>query len=835
MKDIGQKGKRGISGHDALTLLEMVIAMAIMAVVMAAILPQFRNIQNSWAVKQAGSEMLQNGRVLSDHIRNNLTKAVKITAVSNPSVTTGFIEFEASDGKTYRYDISGTKYVQYGVVGALGDLAGPVSSLQFTCYGLNDLDYPLTNTDLIRMVKVDTTLTNSAALGQDKTFTSRVFLRTNGSRVLGLIGGWELDETKGLTAADSSGKGNDGTLMRMAGNEWTTGIFGGALDFDGYNDYILAPISADYATSLTFSAWFKSDDAGSIGNNYLTQRFISQPRSDWYSRIALGINSNKIGAFWHDGGHNVGEGTTTLLPDVWYHAALTYDSSTIRIYLDGVEENSFSESHLTAPTSSYTMQIGRQISGERCLDGCLDRVRIYDRVLSPAEIAALAKVLKCSEFTEAKAASDTTSLIISTPPGAQEDDLLIAAVATDGNTKSSLAPPGGQGWTEIDIEDQSSDVTLGAWWKNVDASEPATHQFTWSGDEQAYGWIMRFVGHRISDPIDVDEKKGESSSSPTSPSVKTSVDDAVILRLGAFDNSDIIRDNPGLAGHTVITMDSSDSTGMGQVLYEQFTERKRPSGSTSVIINKPSGTSAGDLLIAAVVTDGDTKSSMSPPGGEGWTLISLQNKSNDVTLGVWWKLAGASESPTHQFTWSGSQEAYGWIMRFTGHDPTTPIHKRASNGGASSSPDCSSVTTTIANCMIVRIGGFDDDDVSVDSPGLSGHTAITMDESSSGWWGTCSGGAGYKQQPAIGSSGISKFALYGYEQYRTVTIAIAPATGGGGGGGSVSGGAGYIRQSSRGNSGTSTFSLTASQESQMITIGIAPEPDPGGGSSEFLP
>ncbi|MHC4244252.1 MAG: hypothetical protein ACYSU4_17750, partial [Planctomycetota bacterium] len=34
-----------------------------------------------------------------------------------------------------------------------------------------------------------------------------------------LIGWWKLDETSGLTAADSSLFGNDGTLPEMTGNE----------------------------------------------------------------------------------------------------------------------------------------------------------------------------------------------------------------------------------------------------------------------------------------------------------------------------------------------------------------------------------------------------------------------------------------------------------------------------------------------------------------------------------------------------------------------------------------------------------------------------------------
>ena len=66
------------------------------------------------------------------------------------------------------------------------------------------------------------------------------------------------------------------------------------------------------------------------------------------------------------------------------------------------------------------------------------------------------------------------------------------------------------------------------------------------------------------------------------------------------------------------------------------------------------------------------------------------------------------------------------------------------------------MTTLVDSTLIVRMGAFDDDDdVTVDSPGLSGHTAITMDESNSGD-GTASGGAGYVDQPTAGSSGTSR-------------------------------------------------------------------------------
>lgn len=219
---------------------------------------------------------------------------------------------------------------------------------------------------------------------------------------------------------------------------------------------------------------------------------------------------------------------------------------------------------------------------------------------------------------------------------------------------------------------------------------------------------------------------------------------------------------------------SGSSPGADSVIYEEFTEAKRTSNGNSLTIPTPSGTSENDLLIVVVVTDANKSSQLSPPGGEGWTEIDRSQQQGAVTLGVWWKLADAAESPNHQFNWGGnSQEAYGWMMRFTGHDPVSPINASEVDGGSSNSPTCPSATATVDNTLVLRIGGFDDDDITIDSPGLGGHTTITMDESSSGG-GTCSGGAGYQYLASAGSTGTATFSLTNSEQWRTMTIAIAP-------------------------------------------------------------
>lgn len=213
---------------------------------------------------------------------------------------------------------------------------------------------------------------------------------------------------------------------------------------------------------------------------------------------------------------------------------------------------------------------------------------------------------------------------------------------------------------------------------------------------------------------------------------------------------------------------------LARVIFEQFTEAKRGLPSTAVTVSTPSDTTSGDLLIAAVCTHGQTKEEMSAPAD--WTRITVDTH-HYVTLGVWWKLATSSEPSGYQFTWdSDDEQAYTWIMRFTGHDPQAPIQAWTTLKENKKSPRSPSVATTVDDVMILRLGGFDRDSITVDDPGLPGHTAITMDRSGIGK-DACSGGAGFVIQPMAGDSGTSNFALTKKRDAMMVTIAIAPDSG----------------------------------------------------------
>jgi hypothetical protein len=233
----------------------MVIALAIAAIVFAVVLPQLRVIQNSWDSREGASETLQNGRVLMDHLYRHLSKAVRINAVSGPSETNGYIEFQASDGNNMRYDIAAENYVEFGIVGNLADLAGPVSRLQFTCYDAFDLSTSITDVNSMRCVKVQATLTNPARLDQDMTFTTQAYIRTNALPVAG--GGISKKSEPWLEFDPVTGM--EPVLVPMSGTKYLC-AYRGDRD-DGYA-FILTVNSNDW--SITTDSLIEYDTASGI-------------------------------------------------------------------------------------------------------------------------------------------------------------------------------------------------------------------------------------------------------------------------------------------------------------------------------------------------------------------------------------------------------------------------------------------------------------------------------------------------------------------------------------------------------------------------------------------
>jgi hypothetical protein len=206
-----------------------------------------------------------------------------------------------------------------------------------------------------------------------------------------------LDEGSGSFAEDASGNGNDGTLLNGASFDATTGDGSpSAVDFDGTNDIIDVGAFDVAGSGLTLAARFFADD---FTGRYDDGRLISkatgiQPNEHVFmlSTIRSGSNVRLRGRIRVQGR------TTTLIADrgnlvtgKWNHAALTYDGTTVRLYLDGVEVGSTRMSGDVDNDPSVRVAVGGQPlgAGSKFFDGLIDDIRIYEQGLTSNQVAQL--------------------------------------------------------------------------------------------------------------------------------------------------------------------------------------------------------------------------------------------------------------------------------------------------------------------------------------------------------------------------------------------------------------------------------------------------------------
>jgi len=202
----------------------------------------------------------------------------------------------------------------------------------------------------------------------------------------GPVGHWKLDDGAGTIAADSSGNGNDGTLI--GDPQWAAGIIGGALDFDGDGDYVDCGYDPlfDITGEITVAAWL---NIRSIPNAW-TGAVVKGENAWRLSNVDMDPRFHFGITIWNAPDTASVDGATAVGYDEWHHVTGTFDGANINVYLDGVLDGS-------APTtepigiSTTNLFIGENSeSPGRSWDGLIDEVMIFDRALSADKILELA-------------------------------------------------------------------------------------------------------------------------------------------------------------------------------------------------------------------------------------------------------------------------------------------------------------------------------------------------------------------------------------------------------------------------------------------------------------
>lgn len=203
----------------------------------------------------------------------------------------------------------------------------------------------------------------------------------------GLVGHWTFDEGKGSMARDVSGRGNHGTVM--GGATWVEGRIGGALQFDGTDDFVSIPNESDFDITgkVTVSAWILVKEFTKAWQGIVT-------KGDRAWRLHRANQTEGVGFATSDlSREQVGDlaGNKDVADGQWHHVVGMLDGSKRLIFVDGVLDASTNSSP-SISVNDYTVLIGAnaQATG-RLFHGLIDDVRVYDRALSLKELRALAE------------------------------------------------------------------------------------------------------------------------------------------------------------------------------------------------------------------------------------------------------------------------------------------------------------------------------------------------------------------------------------------------------------------------------------------------------------
>jgi len=193
-----------------------------------------------------------------------------------------------------------------------------------------------------------------------------------------LVGFWKLDGD----ANDSSGSGNHGTINGEP--NLVIGQIGGALQFDGIDDYI----RTDYATDLptwTVAIWVKSPAApkkaapsGPVQREKNLQISWNHSSADF-----RGVAGLRVADQWYAA--SFGE----LEANQWYHLAATYDGENLKAYTNGVLITDNPDPLGPPDKESATLKFAKHANYGDHFEGTIDDVRIYSYDLSADEVAAI--------------------------------------------------------------------------------------------------------------------------------------------------------------------------------------------------------------------------------------------------------------------------------------------------------------------------------------------------------------------------------------------------------------------------------------------------------------
>ena len=196
------------------------------------------------------------------------------------------------------------------------------------------------------------------------------------------VGLWLFDEGSGDVVHDSSGRDHHGKIVGKA--EWMEGKFGKALKVGHRrSSWVEIPDAADLKLeTFSLEAWVNMREDPNRHQIVISKR-VGDLRS--YTLNVQKGTSLIVGGFTEKKMWTNCVGQSDLIGK-WHHLAVTYDKETLRVYVDGVEENACPKGMLTPDVNGAALRIGSGLHAGQHVNGTIDEVRLSSVARSAAEI-----------------------------------------------------------------------------------------------------------------------------------------------------------------------------------------------------------------------------------------------------------------------------------------------------------------------------------------------------------------------------------------------------------------------------------------------------------------
>ena len=160
------------------TLLEIVIASTMLAVVVAAVSLLVRSARETWAAHTADYGRIEAAHATVNHIVRRARQAVSVSAISGPAETSGNLSLLMPSGDTYVWEHDGAgDAVNFGTDAASNLLAEDITGLKFTAYKADGTTQTTDPTE-VQSMRIETTVQLPRETGGQRTVDSWAWIRS---------------------------------------------------------------------------------------------------------------------------------------------------------------------------------------------------------------------------------------------------------------------------------------------------------------------------------------------------------------------------------------------------------------------------------------------------------------------------------------------------------------------------------------------------------------------------------------------------------------------------------------------------------------------------------